>query len=58
MNGLITLRVRQGDLINETSSAIVNPANSRLWHAGTLAAHIVAKGGSVIQQESDIMLAK
>ena len=48
MNGLITLRVRQGDLTKETTSAIVNPANNHLQHGGALAAYIVRQGGSVI----------
>ena len=41
MDGLITLRVRQGDLCRETTEAIVNPANSKLEHNGALSAYIV-----------------
>lgn len=57
-DGLITLRVRQGDLTMETTDAIVNPANSKLQHGGALAAYIVKQGGSIIQEESDIALSK
>ena len=48
MDGLITLRIRQGDLTCETTDAIVNPANSKLMHSGALAGYIVKKGGNII----------
>ena len=58
MDGLITLRIRQGDLTLETTEAIVNPANQKLHHAGALAKYIVQKGGPIIQDESDIAVSK
>ena len=58
MDGLITLQIRQGDLLSETTEGIVNPANPRLEHEDGLAGHIVRQGGMVIQQESDIALSK
>ena len=58
MDGLITLRIRQGDLTQETTEAIVNPANQKLHHGGALAKYIVQKGGQVIQDESDIAVSK
>ncbi len=42
-----------GDLTEEAVDAIVNAANSRLAHGGGVAAAIVRKGGSIIQEESD-----
>jgi O-acetyl-ADP-ribose deacetylase (regulator of RNase III) len=47
------LQVRQGDLTEEQVDAIVNAANSRLQHGGSVAGAIVRPGGSVIQDESD-----
>jgi O-acetyl-ADP-ribose deacetylase (regulator of RNase III) len=43
----------QGDITSEKVDAIVNAANSRLLHGGGVAAAIVGRGGSVIQEESD-----
>lgn len=41
-----------GDLTEEGTDAIVNPANSRLAHGGGVAGAIVRKGGAEIQRES------
>ncbi|MBW8010371.1 MAG: macro domain-containing protein [Chloroflexi bacterium] len=46
------LELVQGDITTEKVDAIVNAANSRLMHAGGLAAIISRKGGGAIQQES------
>ncbi|MEN3046895.1 MAG: macro domain-containing protein [Candidatus Hydrothermales bacterium] len=43
----------QGDITELNVEALVNPANERLKHMGGLAAHIVRKGGKIIQEESD-----
>jgi len=42
-----------GDMTAERVDAIVNAANSNLAHGGGLAGAIVARGGAVIQEESD-----
>jgi O-acetyl-ADP-ribose deacetylase (regulator of RNase III) len=42
-----------GDMTSERVDAIVNAANTNLAHGGGLAGAIVARGGSVIQEESD-----
>lgn len=42
-----------GDVTAERVDAIVNAANSNLSHRGGLAGAIVARGGKVIQEESD-----
>jgi len=42
-----------GDITEESTDAIVNPANSRLKHGGGVAGAIVKKGGRIIQEESD-----
>jgi O-acetyl-ADP-ribose deacetylase (regulator of RNase III) len=47
------LRLNHGDLTEEEVDAIVNAANANLVHGGGVAAAIVARGGSSIQQESD-----
>ncbi len=41
-----------GDLTEETTDAIVNPANSALAHGGGVAGAIVRRGGDEIQRES------
>eukprot|EP01115_Flamella_aegyptia_P013227 TRINITY_DN6922_c0_g1_i1.p1 TRINITY_DN6922_c0_g1~~TRINITY_DN6922_c0_g1_i1.p1 ORF type:complete len:236 (-),score=91.00 TRINITY_DN6922_c0_g1_i1:6-713(-) len=57
VNG-ITIQVRHGDMTEEDVDAIVNAANSSLDHASGLAGAIIKKGGLVIQQESDMYVAK
>ena len=42
-----------GDMTSERVDAIVNAANTNLAHGGGLAGAIVARGGTVIQEESD-----
>ena len=41
-----------GDLTDEVTDAIVNPANGALAHGGGVAAAIVRRGGEEIQRES------
>lgn len=50
--------IKQGDITNESSDAIVNPANGMLKHAGGVAAAIVKKGGREIQEESNKLIRK
>ncbi|MBF0320658.1 MAG: macro domain-containing protein [Nitrospirae bacterium] len=50
-NGM--LRLVRGDITERDVDAIVNAANSHLQHGGGVAAAIVRKGGSIIQEESD-----
>ncbi|MBF0459143.1 MAG: macro domain-containing protein [Nitrospirae bacterium] len=47
------LRLVKGDITESAVDAIVNAANSHLQHGGGVAAAIVRKGGSIIQEESD-----
>lgn len=47
------LRLIRGDITERVVDAIVNAANSNLYHGGGVAAAIVAKGGRIIQEESD-----
>lgn len=47
------LRLVRGDITERVVDAIVNAANSNLFHGGGVAAAIVAKGGRIIQEESD-----
>ncbi|OSS41328.1 Macro domain, ADP-ribose binding module [Desulfurella amilsii] len=47
------IKVILGDIIQEATDAIVNPANNYLKHGGGVAYAIVSKGGLIIQQESD-----
>lgn len=51
--GSCRLEAVLGDMTGERVDAIVNAANTRLAHGGGLAGAIVARGGSVIQEESD-----
>jgi len=50
--------IKQGDITEETSDAIVNAANQQLFHGGGVAAAIVRKGGAVIQQQSREIIKK
>jgi O-acetyl-ADP-ribose deacetylase len=47
------LRLVNGDITERNVDAIVNAANSFLKHGGGVAAAIVGKGGTIIQEESD-----
>jgi O-acetyl-ADP-ribose deacetylase (regulator of RNase III) len=53
--GKIRVRVVDGDLTDAPVTAIVNAANSSLQHGGGVAGAIVRKGGSIIQEESDLV---
>jgi O-acetyl-ADP-ribose deacetylase (regulator of RNase III) len=48
-----TLQLVQGDLIAETTDAIVNAANEHLRHGAGVAGAIVRGGGPAVQAESD-----
>jgi O-acetyl-ADP-ribose deacetylase (regulator of RNase III) len=52
-HGRYVLQAVLGDMTAERVDAIVNAANSNLAHGGGLAGAIVARGGAVIQEESD-----
>ncbi|PMQ02431.1 MAG: macrodomain protein [Dictyoglomus sp. NZ13-RE01] len=52
ING-VKIKVIQGDITQENTEAIVNPANNYLKHGGGVAGAIVRAGGDVIQKESD-----
>lgn len=56
--GSATLEVLRGDLTALAAEAIVNAANVHLQHGGGVAAAIVRKGGPVIQDESDRLIAE
>ena len=51
--GHTTLKVIEGNITEEGTSAIVNAANSYLAHGGGVAFAIVKKGGREIQEESN-----
>lgn len=48
------LRLVRGDITERVVDAIVNAANSNLYHGGGVAAAIVAKGGRIIQESDKI----
>ncbi|GAB6150601.1 Appr-1-p processing protein [Clostridium novyi A str. BKT29909] len=50
--------IKKGDITNESSDAIVNPANGMLKHGGGVAAAIVKKGGREVQEESNKIVRK
>ena len=52
------LRLVKGDIKERNVDAILNAANSYLKHGGGVAAAIVRKGGTIIQEESDKIIAK
>lgn len=47
------IKLVRGDITERNTDAMVNAANSYLKHGGGVAAAIVRKGGSTIQDESD-----
>jgi O-acetyl-ADP-ribose deacetylase (regulator of RNase III) len=52
------IKLVNGDITDRHVDAIVNAANSYLKHGGGVAAAIVRKGGTIIQEESDNIIAK
>src|SRR5918911_832577 len=52
------IRLVNGDITDRHVDAILNAANSYLKHGGGVAAAIVRKGGTIIQEESDKIIAK
>ena len=46
------IHIKMGDITQETTDAIVNPANSQLMHGGGAARAIAVKGGAVITEQS------
>lgn len=55
--GRATLELQRGDITVLAVDAIVNAANVHLQHGGGVAWAIVRKGGAVIQEESDRIIA-
>lgn len=49
------IRIIEADITQMDVDAIVNAANSALQHGGGVAGAIVAAGGTVIQEESDMI---
>lgn len=47
------IEVILGDLTEESTEGVVNPANQNLFHGGGVAGALVAVGGAEIQRESD-----
>jgi O-acetyl-ADP-ribose deacetylase (regulator of RNase III) len=56
--GRATLEVLRGDITALAVDAIVNAANVHLQHGGGVAAAIVRKGGPIIPDESDRLIAE
>lgn len=52
-----TLELQRGDITSLAVDAIVNAANVHLQHGGGVAWAIVRKGGAIIQEESDRIIA-
>ena len=52
------IEILRGDITTLRVDAIVNAANVHLQHGGGVAAAIVRKGGQIIQQESDAIIAR
>jgi O-acetyl-ADP-ribose deacetylase (regulator of RNase III) len=52
------IKLVNGDITDRHVDAIVNAANSYLKHGGGVAVAIVRKGGRIIQDESDKIIAK
>ena len=55
--GSATLEIVRGDITSLAVDAIVNAANVQLQHRAGVARAIVRKGGYVIQEESDALIA-
>lgn len=55
--GRATLELQRGDITALAVDAIVNAANVHLQHGGGVAWAIVRKGGAIIQEESDRIIA-
>ena len=47
-----TIEVLQGDIMNETTEAIVNAANNHLWMGAGVAGAIKRKGGAEIERDA------
>ena len=52
-NNNVTVIIKQGDITEEKTEVIVNPANSHLKLGGGVAGAILKKGGFEIQKECD-----
>jgi O-acetyl-ADP-ribose deacetylase (regulator of RNase III) len=52
LNSFFEVEIVMGDITNEKTDAIVNPANSNLAHSGGAAAAILREGGPKVQHES------
>ncbi len=58
VGGVCTVRILQGNLVEEKVDAIVNAANEHLSHGGGVAGAIVRAGGQSIQDESHAHVGK
>lgn len=50
--GNTTIKLKQGDITEVESDAIVNAANNHLWMGGGVAGAIKRKGGKIIEDEA------
>lgn len=50
--------IKQGDITEENTDAIVNPANRQLRHGGGAAYAISQKGGPLVQEQSNKIISK